>query len=189
MDKNNNKRSIMDNSKNIIFGYSIEYGNTTYQDTLEERIQAARAVSSTAKQTNKHNVGKEKLFSNNRKTTIQNTTLKNTINIVPNLQKKIKPYFPSSVKINTESNNNASNIYKSTCKECPMQRRLESIKAKNVLTNTSKINSNEYKLVTPKYPSSEIWPNTSIDHYDYINNVPNTTSKLKQTIISISIFT
>lgn len=51
MDQNKNK--LLENLRNQTIGYSIEYGNTTFKDSLEERIQAAKAASLSSKVTPK----------------------------------------------------------------------------------------------------------------------------------------
>lgn len=181
MDKKKNKRSILEHSKNIASGYSIEFGNTTFQNTLEERIQAARAASLHAKQAKKPSStssSKGNLYlTNNKNLTLQNTnfqstgmTVINTINNVQNLQKKIKQSsFNNNVEpkdkvfsssnftetkssyTNTLAKNNTSCSFISTCKGGPMQRRLEAIKAKKLN------NPNAFKcdaLESTKYSNS-----------------------------------
>lgn len=46
---------MLENLRSRITGYSIEYGNTTYENSLEERIQAAKAASLAIKQTQNPN--------------------------------------------------------------------------------------------------------------------------------------
>ncbi|XP_060868755.1 LOW QUALITY PROTEIN: transcriptional protein SWT1-like [Metopolophium dirhodum] len=67
MEKNNQKRSVLESSKNNIFGYTIEIGNTTYENTLEERIQAAKNASSSAKRAQNQNIEEKLLRSRNAK--------------------------------------------------------------------------------------------------------------------------
>jgi len=55
MEKNHQKRSVLESSKDNMFGYTIEIGNTTFENTLEERIQAAKNASSSAKLAQKQN--------------------------------------------------------------------------------------------------------------------------------------
>lgn len=45
MDKSKNKMSMFENLRGNSHGYSIEIGSTTFEDTLEDRIQAAKAAS------------------------------------------------------------------------------------------------------------------------------------------------
>lgn len=186
MDKHRNKRSILENFKNIAPGYSIEIGNTTFQNTLEERIQAARAASIVTKQAKKQNDSKEKFFmTNNRNGTVQNTNfqsmaIKNTINNSPNVQKRINLSKPKITNTNTQAINNTSCPLKPTCKGGPMQRRLEAIKAKK-FTNTC----NTYSFKCDNALESTKYSNNFTNQLDVLveNHFPNELDRYDQQVV------
>lgn len=153
MDKNKNKRSFLLKSLNNTSGYSIEFGNTSYEDTLEERIQAARLASSTVKQEKQQN-NKEKISLTNSRNTILkndthfNKTVQKTTNIVHEFQIKNEhfkqtnnDYSPNSILIrdintNLQDINNSSDFSKPVYKGGGlMQQRLENIKCNKKLLN------------------------------------------------------
>lgn len=164
MDKYKNKKSILENYKSIESEYSIEIGNTTFQNTLEERIQAAKAASLVAKQIKQQSDSKERFFmTNNRNGPMQNNnfqsmTDRNTINNAPNVQKRINITKPKTINTNTQAKNNTSWPLKSTFKGCPMQHRLEAINAKKF---TNAYNTYSFKC------------DNTLDSTKYSNNVTN----------------
>lgn len=141
MNGNKNKRSVLESSNNTSSGYSIEYNNTTYEHTLDERIQAAKTASSTLKQAQKQN-NKEKFhFTNNRTIVLEEDThVKNKagqskidfnfkLNMPSTITKSI--YTPVQTKYNIHE---SLPVYKGGGL---MQRRLESIKANKKLPTIS----------------------------------------------------
>lgn len=87
MEKNNHKRSLFESSKNTVSGYTIEIGSTTYENTLEERIQAARNASSSAKQAQSQHF--EEKLSNSRN--LKDINVKKSINNALEVKIKNKP--------------------------------------------------------------------------------------------------
>lgn len=156
MDKNkNNKKSYILKSLNNTSGYSIEFGDASYENTLEERIQAARLASLTVKQEKQQN-SKEKILTNSRNailkndTDFNNKTVKKTTNIVNEFKIKnehfkqtINDYSPNSIltrdrNSNLQDINNTSDFLKPVFKGgSSMQQRLESIKCNKKLFNNS----------------------------------------------------
>uniref|UniRef100_A0A2H8TQ75 Transcriptional protein swt1 n=1 Tax=Melanaphis sacchari TaxID=742174 RepID=A0A2H8TQ75_9HEMI len=151
----NQKKSILEISKNTIPGYTIEIGNTTYEDTLEERIQAARNASLSAKLKQKQNI-KEKLSNsrNVKDVNVQNyMAVKKLMNSDQELKIKNKQYVSinktdiqdsthvpllnvaKNINSNFESKCNTS-LLKPTYKGGgSMQLRLEAIKANKKISN------------------------------------------------------
>lgn len=209
MDQSKDKMSMLENLKAAISGYSIEIGDTTYNDTLEERIQAAKAASSaTYKQTQKP---KEKLsvpLKNvvvEKDTHLENMTIKKLNNIVqvPELKKRNRQRW-SSVKtdfvstsntfsvdssINKNLNLNAqanyiSTSFKSTCRGGGvMQRRLEAIKASKIISNLPSFEHNTNNtLESIKFsnnPSKNVSSQTLTKNHDY-NQFDTNYSKLNE---------
>lgn len=153
MDKSKNKRSSLKNSSNSVLGYSIQFGETTFEKSLEERIQAARVANSINKQAQKQN--RVKLLSTCSKNVIEKDSLKNvsSINskkIIHNsheLKKKCRLnsstilkadneqtyHIPKITSTNLSTKSYPSSSFKSKFNEGgAMQRRLEAIKAKNL---------------------------------------------------------
>jgi len=152
MDKSKNKRyfPILENS-----GYSIEYGNTTYRNTLEQRIQYAKAASSITKQEHKQNVREKVSLTINTNITSENDiTNKKTTNSSQELKKKSKQYLPKLIKtyffsqltillliipdLSNLQYKNSSDSFKPNCKGGLMQHRLEAIKAQKLSNVTSR---------------------------------------------------
>lgn len=174
MDKSKNKNSILEFSKISIPGYSIEFGDTTYENTLEERIQAAREASLTAKKAQKQNSKGKYSLKNSVNTTIenktyfQNMTIKKTINNSQEFKKKNIQCWSSFSKNNFEpilndsslntaiSKNINTNLHtkyntnfssKSTFKGGGlMQRRLELIKANKKLSHITPLENTALEL-------------------------------------------
>ncbi|KAL4132326.1 hypothetical protein QTP88_009497 [Uroleucon formosanum] len=158
MEKNNQKNSVLENSKNSIFEYTIEVGNTTYKNTLEDRIQAAKNASSSAKLAQKQNINDKSSKSRNAKEYINivNMPVKKSMSSAQELKitnkqwaSIIKTDIQTSTHIPlpknlTKTKNINSNFdpkcnlspIKSTYKgSCPMQLRLEAIKTHKKLSN------------------------------------------------------
>lgn len=151
---NNNEKSCILKSLNNTSGYCIEFGDTSYENTLEERIEAARLASSTAKQEKQQN-SKEKISLTNSRNAIlkndtdfNNKTVKKTTNLVHEFKIKnehfkqtINDYAPNSIltrdiNSNLQDINNTSDFLKPVYKGgSSMQQRLESIKCKKKLFN------------------------------------------------------
>lgn len=130
---NNNNYSPLDNSSNIpnVFGYSIERGNTTYKNTLEERIQAAKSASNLKHAQKPKNP--VKLFLTNNK----NITVEKNINhqkITEDLKMKHKQRSkPSSFSTDINLSSDISSS-KSTVNYCKNQN--SQIKLNNALRPT-----------------------------------------------------
>jgi len=158
MERNNQKRSEFESSKNTIFGYTIEIGNTTYENTLEERIQAAKNASSRVKLAHKPNIQEKLSKSRNASEYInaQNIALIKSTNSAQEF--KIKNKQCASInKTDTETSThiplqknltktkNINSNFESKCNTSflkptykgggSMQLRLEAIKANKKLSN------------------------------------------------------
>lgn len=157
--KNNKKRSVFESSKNTIFGYTIEIGNTTYENTLEERIQAAKNASSSANLAQKQTI--EEKLSKNRNAkeflNVQNTNFTKSMSNTQELKTKNKQYFASINKTDIQTSThipllknlaktkNTNPNFESKCNTSflkptykgggSMQLRLEAIKANKKLSN------------------------------------------------------
>lgn len=139
MDKNKNKRSILESSNNTISGYSIEYSDITHKGTLEERIEAAKLASSSAQKQN--NKGKLHITNSINTAEDEDIYVKNMTIKKKNTQKQ---HWSSSSKTDLKCTfNMPSTITKNinTYESLPtykggglMQRRLEAIKANKKLT-------------------------------------------------------
>jgi len=156
MERNNQKRSVFESSKNTIFGYTIELGNTTYENTLEERIQAAKNASLSAKLAQKQTIEEKLLKSWNEKEclNVQNTAFVKSISNTQEFKIKNKqsinktdiqtsthiPLLKNSTKIKNINSNFESKCNTSFLKPTykgggSMQLRLEAIKANKKLSN------------------------------------------------------
>ncbi|XP_060838805.1 transcriptional protein SWT1-like isoform X2 [Rhopalosiphum padi] len=174
MEENNQKKSVFEISKTTISGYTIEIGNTTYENTLEERIQAARHASSSAKLAQKQNI-KEKLsncrnvkdinFQNNMAvkklmSSAQEFKTKNkqcvSINKTDNLNSTHVPLLNFTKKINSnfESKCNTSSLKPTYKGNGSMQLRLEAIKDNRKISN--KISCEYNKTLESNNPSKNV---------------------------------
>lgn len=158
MEKNNQKKSVLESSKNSMFGYTIEIGNTTYKNTLEDRIQAAKNASSSAKLAQKQNINDKLSKSRNAKEYINilNMPVKKSMSTAQELKLTNKQWasiiktdiqtsthipLPKNLTKTKSINSNFDpkcnlNFIKPTYKgSCPMQLRLEAIKAHKKLSN------------------------------------------------------
>lgn len=167
MDKSQDMVSVSGRPKINVAGYTIEMGDTTYGTTLEERIQAARAASSSSKQMLKaNNRGKSSLMnyrSTEKDKSFQNIDINKTTFSAHEFKEKNRQQWQSSSKkdfesityvsslnstivrngnINPPDNYNSSHLSKPIHKGGGlMQRRLESIKANKRLSNIISLNS------------------------------------------------
>lgn len=187
MEENNQKRSVFESSKNTISGYTIEFGNTTYENTLEERIEAARNASSSAKLAQKQNI-KDKLScsKNVKDINVQNNM---AVKKLLNSAQELKIINKQSVSINKTDIQNSNNVpllnltknINSNCEsKCntsflkpaykgggSMQLRLEAIKAnKKIINKTPREYNNTLESNNPS-------KNVNIQ-YEYIEYVPPT---------------
>lgn len=168
MDKNkNNEKSSILKSLNNTSGYSIEFGDTSYENTLEERIQAARLASLTDKREKQQN-SKEKISLTNSRNAIfkndtdfNNKTVKKTTNIFhefniknEHFKQTINDYSPNSIltrdiNSNLQDINNTSDFLKPVYKGGgSMQQRLENIKCNKKLFNNCPCELDETKDTT-----------------------------------------
>jgi len=173
--KRKNKKSVWDNSKNPPYGYSIEFGDTNYKNTLEERIQAAKNASLIAKQTQKQKCSGKLFLKNNTRTDFEkNMTFKTVTNSVQDFKNKntqhgsspfesiVKPTssaFPLMPNItknmitNVQSKFNTSDL-SPTFRGGLMQRRLEAIKAQKKETNAISLKCHKKTVESPKFSSN-----------------------------------
>lgn len=198
MDKITNKKSILESPEIAVHGYSIERGDTTYRNTLEERIQAAKEASLAAKQAQKKNNKEKHSLANNLNTALksdtyfQNMTVKNNKSSDQELKKKntqscsssfkndFKPMInvlssnttiPKNVNTNLQAKYNTNSFFKPTRKVGVMQRRLEAIKANKKLSNTIAV---EYNNALESGKSTNILSNNLDSQSTQTNNnVPN----------------
>jgi len=171
MEENNQKRSVFESSKNTISGYTIEFGSTTYENTLEERIEAARNASSSAKLAQKQNI-KEKL-SNSKN--VKDTNFQNNMAVkkLLNSAQEFKIINKQCISINKTDIQNSSNVpllnltknLNSNCEsKCntsflkpaykgggSMQLRLEAIKANKKIINNTLESNNPSKNMNIQY--------------------------------------
>jgi len=127
-------------------GYSIEFGDTTYRNTLDERIQAAKAASSIAKQTQKQKYSGKLFLKNstnkNLEKNYQNMCAKMVQNSTQDLKNKNRQCQLSSFKSVIEPATNAQCNKSNANDSLPtfkgggqMQHRLEAIKARKLEAN------------------------------------------------------
>ncbi|XP_050423312.1 uncharacterized protein LOC126835047 isoform X2 [Adelges cooleyi] len=158
MDKSKNKTS-MEFSRNISSSYSIQFGDNTLGNTLDERIQAAKAAAIKGKRSQKQNINDRLHMKNNihgfniEKSNKINFSSSNKTHIKSNetleTKKKIRQHSQLTKPNNSEllpiSGNLQNKLNVSNSKIAPkasglMQRRLEAIKSKKL----SNIFSSEY---------------------------------------------
>jgi len=187
-ERNNKKKSVFESSKNTIFGYTIEIGDTTYENTLEERIQAAKNASSSAKLAQQQTI--EEKLSKNRNAkeclNVQNTTFAKSMSNTQELKIKNKQYFGSINKPDIQTSThipllkyftktkNINSNFESKCNTSflkptykgggSMQLRLEAIKANKKLSNR---NSHE-RINTLE--SNNLSKNVSVQDTSHIKN-------------------
>ncbi|CAH1708742.1 unnamed protein product [Aphis gossypii] len=174
MEENNQKRSVFESSKNTISGYTIEFGNTTYENTLEERIEAARNASSSAKLAQKQNIKEKLSYSKN----VKDINVQNNIAVkkLLNSAQEFKIINKQSVSINKTDIQNSNNVpllnltknINSNCEsKCntsflkpaykgggSMQLRLEAIKANKKIINKTPREYNN--ILEPNNPSKNV---------------------------------
>lgn len=200
MERNSQKRSELESSKSTIFGYTIEIGNTTYENTLEERIQAAKNASSSAKNlAQKQNIQEKlsKIRNASEHTYAQNIAIKKSTNCAQELKIKNKQWASiNKTDIETSTNipflknltktNNINSNFESKCNPNflkpthkgggSMQLRLEAIKANKKLSNRI---SHEYSNTLESNNPSKI-----VSLQDNIPLMKNHSSKLCTTNMS-----
>lgn len=205
--KNKNKRSIWENLKNPPCGYSIEFGDTTYKNTLDERIQAAKNASLIAKQAQKQKHSEKCFLTYSEITDIkknpncQTMTVKTIKNCAQDFKNKNRPHLLSSLKsvndptinvfpfksattkninINVQTKFNANDLLP-TFKGGLMQRRLEAIKANKKESKTISLKCDKKILESTKSNDSSNSQFPQKKHCNTINSKRNE-YKLRSTV-------
>lgn len=162
------KKSPWENPGSPSYGYSIEFGDTTYKNTLDERIQAAKNASSIAKQTQKQKYSGKLILKNNankdleKNANYQSMCTKTTKNGNQDLKNKNRQYQSSSFKsvietaTNVQSKSSANNTLPTFKGGGQMQRRLEAIKARKMEAMSLKCEENT--LESTKFSNSPLSP-------------------------------
>lgn len=172
MDKHKIKNSVLEYSNVSIPGYSIQYGDTTYENTLEERIQEVTVDVKEAKKAQKINSKGKYSLKNSVNTAVENKSIKKTnfAQEYKNIQCFSSLNTGKNINTNLHNKFNTNFPSKSTFKGGgSVQHRIESIKA-NKLSHITPLENNTLEL---NKVSNNVSKNLNCQDAPIKNYVPN----------------